>query len=142
MNKFLIVFLPAFFWASSDILTRISSAKINAVLGSMILSFAAFLTLAIGSFFLVPNLQQEIIAISPKYIGIIFLSGITNAVGFYFFFKFLQQGGNFSQGVPAILILLTMFVAIYGIIFFKDPLTIKTGVGLILGIGAIYFLAH
>jgi drug/metabolite transporter (DMT)-like permease len=55
--------------------------------------------------------------------------------------KFLQQGGTFTAGMPIILVSIVIFTTIYGIIFFKDPLTIKTGIGLILGIGAIYFLS-
>ena len=141
MKKLLIVILPAFFWATSDVLARISSSKINDILGAMILSLGAFLILFLGMFALVPDLTKEVSNISLKYFLIALVAGVANATGLFFFFRFLQQGGNFTQGMPMILTSIVIFTTIYGLIFFKDPLTLKTIIGLALGIGAIYFLS-
>jgi len=141
MKNLFIVILPAFFWAISDILTRLSSGKMNAVLGSWLLAFGMMMALAVAAIFAVPNLSKEILAMNPKYVALSIFAGIVNAAGFYYFYKFLQQGGNFTQGMPMILISIVLFVTIYGIIFFKDLITFKTGIGLVLGMASIYFLS-
>ena len=141
MKNLLIIALPAFFWATSDILTRIFSAKINATLGTLLLAIGMVISLLIGMFFLVPNLETELSTLNLKYSLIAVFAGFINATGFFFFVKFLQQGGNFTQGMPMILTSIVIFTTIYGLIFFKDPITIKTVIGLVLGMGAIYFLS-
>jgi drug/metabolite transporter (DMT)-like permease len=140
MKNLLIVVLPAFFWATSDVLTRIFSDKINATLGTLLLSIGMVISLLLGIFFM-PNLSTEISTLTWKYSLIAIFAGFINATGFFFFVKFLQQGGNFTSGLPIILVSIVIFTTIYGVVFFKDPLTIKTGIGLVLGIGAIYFLS-
>lgn len=141
MKKFLIILLPAFFWASSDIITRFTSSKLNTIVGTFLLSLGMTIAMVIAILF-IPNVLKEIPKTSSKYALVVFSSGLVNAVAWYFYFDFLKDGGNFTQGFPLMMVYLTIFAAIFGIIFFKDPLTIKTGIGLILGIGAIYFLAH
>jgi transporter family protein len=141
MKNLLIVVLPAFFWAISDIVTRISSNKINDTFGALMIAFGMACMMIMFSVFMIPNIAKEFTITGTKYIWLAILAGGMNAVGVFFFLRFLQQGGNFTQGLPIIQILLVSLGVIYGIIFFKDPLTIKTGIGLILGIGAIYFLS-
>lgn len=133
--------LPAFFWGTSDALTRIFSSKINATLGTLLLAIGMVISLVIALFF-VPNVAKEIASTNLKYGAVALFSGLINATGFFLFVKFLEQGGNFTQGMPIILVGIVVFVTLYGIIFFRDPLTLRTGIGLLLAAGAIYFLAH
>lgn len=141
MKKFLIILLPAFFWATSDALTRVFSGKINSILGTFLLAVGMVISLIIVMIF-IPNISKEISTTNLKFAGIALFAGLINATGFFLFVKFLEKGGNFTQGMPIILVGIVVFVTLYGIIFFKDPLTLKTGIGLVLAAGAIYFLAH
>ena len=142
MKNLLIIALPAFFWAISDIITRISSHKINDTFGALVIAFGMVSMMILFSLFMIPSIAKEFATTETKYIWISLLAGGMNAVGVFFFLRFLQQGGNFTQGLPIIQILLVSLGVIYGLIFFKDPLTLKTGIGLILGMGAIYFLSR
>jgi len=138
--KYLLILLPAFFWASSDVLTRISSDKVNSFWGSFLLSLGMAIALGIVLLFM-PNAFRELGKTPTNYIWLVLGSGVVNAVAWYFYFQFLQSGGNFTQGMPIMLVLLSIFIVIYGIVFFKDPINTKILIGLLCAGGAIYFLS-
>ena len=56
---------------------------------------------------------KEILEIPPKYVWIILGSGVLNSVAWYFYFEFLQQGGNFTQGLPIMMVFLTIICLLF-----------------------------
>lgn len=133
--------LSGFFWATSDILSRILADKAHALLGVMLIAVGTFLTgvtlYTINRFMAhAPFLPTE----NQKILPLFLVAGVLNALGFYFFLKLFQSQGTFTQGLPILFLFILIFTVVYGIIFFKDPVTPKIAVGLLLAAAAVYLL--
>ena len=125
----------------SDSFTRLAAKEINGYLGAAVLSLA-MLILLMGMFFLTTTSPIEVMKnTSTKSYVIIFASGLVNGLAWFWYFRFLASGGTFTEQMPIIFVLLSVFVFLSGVLIWKDPVSIKTILGLAFGMISIYLLA-
>jgi len=79
----------------------------------------------------------------PKALLIGLIAGAINAIGFLAYTKLIGwQGQDISRLIPITLTMTPIVIAVFGIMVFREPMTIHRIFGLILGISAIYLLSR
>ncbi len=139
--KWTLIVLPALFWAMSDIVARYAAKGTNVYLASAITTIIMAIIFTFLFFFTETNPLQTIFETKRSYIWAFILSGLTNVVGGWAYFQFLATGGNFTGELGSITLLNLIFLLIFGILFWKDPLSAKNLLGLAFGLVAIYLLS-
>ena len=142
MSGIIFGILSAFFWATSDVVSRILSDKMDNTLWTALFSIWM---LAIASITLVIMMMygwsEKLLVENKLHILWMIFAWVINGIGFIFFFKFFSLGGNFTQWLPIILICVLLFALLYWIIFFKDTMNIKIMLGIIFAAISIYLLS-
>ncbi len=137
--KYLFMILPAVFWSFYDLVFRFLSDKISSKLAILFTGMGTMLV-ALFIFFFGDINWKEFTPSNGKILIGLLLAGIFSGLGNYYFFKFFENGGNLTQGVPIIAILNLLLCVLMGVVIFQDTFNWRVVLGIILGLGAIYLL--
>lgn len=128
----------AILYGFHQVFTKLASNRIGDGLGGFVVEAVAALTigfyLAYLRFF--GRWNQ-----SAQGIGVFYsvLTGLCVGVGTIFFFQLFQKGGPLSA-VPMVLAGGVAIMALVGITFFKEPLTLKVILGISFSIAGLYLM--
>ena len=128
----------AILYGLHQVFTKLAADKIGDGVGGFVVEGTAALTIAIYllGLWLSGKWNQKI---SNGGIGYSVLTGICVGVGTIFFFLLFQKGGPLSA-VPMVLAGGAALMALIGILFFKEPASLKTILGVVLSITGLFLL--
>lgn len=139
---------PWFFYAISaailygahQIFTRLASEHIGEGVGGFIVEAVATLTILVYllALWLSGRWEQKITLAGFNYSA---LTGICVGAGTVAFFLLFQRGGPISA-VPAILAGGAAIMAIAGIAFFHEPISVQRTLGVVFSIAGLFLLRH
>jgi len=125
--------LSVFFWGLWGFISKIAVSRLE--WGAVFILCG--LCIVIVGLIAVP---QSYAAISSRYIWLGILAGITEALGFLFFYRALQRGpATIVVPFTALYIVITVVLAA---VFLEEPLTVKKVLGIISGVAAIVLLSQ
>lgn len=132
-----IALLAALLNTLMDFFVKLSSNKINGPLGGIILNSAAVIPVLI--YFLYQKSQGDILITKP---GIIYsiIAGLSIGTATIFLFRLFSMGGNLSLISPFLRITIGVFSIILGLIIFRETLTTKTILGILLAASGLYLM--
>ena len=137
---FLFIVLSAFFWSTADVVLRTISSKISAVAASLGVGIGMIIAMLSLFVFTSDQSLMHLITKDAKWFLLAILAGMVNSGGFFFFTKFLQHKGTFTEGMPVILIGVLLMTTLYGVFIFKDPFSWRIMAGVTCAGVAIWLL--
>ncbi|OGD54165.1 hypothetical protein A3J78_01920 [Candidatus Beckwithbacteria bacterium RBG_13_35_6] len=139
MSWLIFALLTIIFYAGFDFFIKLSSDKIHAGLGGLIINFISTIVLLI--FLLITKSKGENV-FQTKSNGIIFsvIAGIVIGLATITFLKMFSAGTNLSIGVPLVRIGIVLIASFLGILVLKEPFTLKYLLGLIISLFGLYLL--
>lgn len=138
---FFFIFLSAFFWATADIITRVISQKISSIAVSLGVGIGMCIAMLLAALFTSQSTLGELVLKDKNSFLIAIAAGLVNGIAFYCFSRFFQVDGNFTKGMPIMLLGILIFTVIYGVVFFDDPFSVRIAAGILLAGAAIWLLA-
>lgn len=128
----------AVLYGAHQIFTKLASARISDGLGGFVVEATAALTILLYLAWLRFGGTWNQTSSTP---GVIYsvLTGICVGVGTIFFFVLFQKGGPLSA-VPMILAGGAALMAIAGLMFFKEPVTVARVAGILLALVGLFLL--
>jgi transporter family protein len=131
--------LAAILYGLHQVFTKLASDHVSDGLGGFIVEASATLTILIYLIFLwLTNWNQKM---SPAGVWYSILTGICVGAGTVCFFLLFQKGGPLSA-VPMILAGGAALMAIAGILFFKEPLSLMKALGITMSIAGLFLLKY
>ena len=128
----------AFLYGAHQIFTKLAADKISDGLGGFVVEISAALTILLYLVWLRFGGTWNQTASSTGVLWSV-LTGICVGVGTIFFFLLFQKGGPLSA-VPMILAGGAALMAVAGIIFFKEPVTVLRLLGIALALCGLFLL--
>src|SRR5580765_7460779 len=128
----------AVLYGAHQIFTKLAAEKISDGLGGLVVEGSAALTILIYLAWLRFGGTWNQTSSSPGVFWSV-LTGICVGVGTIFFFMLFQKGGPLSA-VPMVLAGGAALMAVAGIFFFKEPVTILRLAGIALAITGLFLL--
>src|SRR6266403_1096104 len=130
--------VAAVLYGAHQIFTRLASERIGDGLGGFVVeaSAAIFILLYLAFLWLAGRWNQKF---SMPGFNYSLLTGICVGAGTIAFFLLFQKGGPLSA-VPAILAGVPVFMAIAGIVFFREPVSWQRLLGVTLAITGLFLL--
>ena len=140
MQWLVFILLSAFFNSLMDLFTKISSDKIHAGFGSLLVCLFAAIPTTIYTIYAKLNRQEILITKT----GIIFsmLAGLTVGIATIFIYQAFSGGINLSVAVPILRISMIIIAAGFGVFLLKEGINLKLILGLTISIIGIYLILN
>lgn len=128
----------AILYGLHQVFTKMASDKIGDGVGGVVVEGTAAVTIGLYllALWLSGKWNQQV---SASGVGYSVLTGICVGVGTVLFFLLFQKGGPLSA-VPMVLAGGAALMAIAGILFFREPLSLRTILGVSLSIAGLFLL--
>ncbi|MDP2908023.1 MAG: EamA family transporter [Nanoarchaeota archaeon] len=135
---FIAALVAALAYGLHNIFTKIAAGHISDALGAFLLEITASVCILLYIFFLITT--NEKFSFSSR--GVIFsiVAGICVGVGTVLYFYIFSHGGELSIAGPLVLVGGVLLMAVAGIIFFKEKVSLIKIVGITLGIISLWML--
>lgn len=118
---------------------KVSSGRIHSGLGGSVLNFVAFLLT--GIYTLINKAQGAPVLISAKGITFSIVAGLSYGIGVTCFYAMLGSGTNVSIGAPIVQIGNILLASALGILFLKEPISVRYLAGAAIALIGLYLLA-
>jgi transporter family protein len=121
-----------------QVFTKMASGRIGDGVGGFVVEASATLTILtyLAALYFSGRWRQQV---STPGVAYSVLTGICVGVGTVFFFLLFQKGGPLSA-VPMILAGGAALMAVVGIFFFREPVSLPRVVGIVMAVGGLYLL--
>ena len=137
MFLILTIIATAVLWGMADLLRKVASNGSNINFLSFIFNLGAFIAPLLVLIYLVLKNQNIKTDFSSSVLA--FVGGVLAGIGGILLFYMLSKN-NVSIIFPSVRVVSLIVVAVGGIMFFKEPATLKLIVGLMLSFVSIYLL--
>lgn len=131
--------LAAILYGFHQVFTKLAAHGISDGLGALVVEGSAALTVLLYLLFL--GLTHWNQRVTPAGVGFSLLTGVCVGAGTVCFFILFQKGGPLSA-VPMILAGGAALMALTGIVFFKESLSLPKLLGIVLSLAGLFLLKY
>jgi len=134
--------LAGFGYGACTVLSKTLSAHVSPV---MLLTVVSFLCGLLGAGYLVAtrhNLAAESYLVTPQGAALAFVLAACAVGAEYFYLRLFHEGAPLNIVAPGVAITALLSAVVFGMVVFKESLNLDKGIGIALGIAAIYFLTR
>lgn len=137
MNWMVYAAISALALAAADVLVKLASGKVSNSLGMLLYGVVPFLA---GLIWYIADSKSETAIVNP--IGIVYALGV--GVGFasvtFGLYAAFSAGAPVSLASPLIRLGGLLAASLFGILVFKEPFSLRYGVGLVMACGGLYLM--
>ncbi len=122
--------LSALAYFGHDLVLKQVAGKVDSVLASMLLNFAAFSSLLLYSLLMQAADWKKFSWISIES-GLIFGAGICLAMASVFFVNIFSNGGYLSLAIPFMYVLIILLGVLFGVMLYRESLNLGQYLGVL-----------
>ncbi len=137
--------IAAFAYTTYGVFFKLAQNKIEAYLFLGIINLVAFMCYMGLYYWQRHEAVHDKIALTPTHltaVGMAIIGGMSVPFLEVAVFRMIKMGTPFSITFPAVLATALAMMAIIGVVFMKDTISVYNGIGIILAIIAVLLLAH
>ena len=139
MSWIIFAVLTILSYALFDFFIKLSSERIHAGLGGLIINSVSALVLLVFVVFL--RFKGEVVTtVRPGGVFYSLIAGILIGLATIFFMKMFATGVNLSIGIPFVRIGIVLLASLLGVFLLKEGVTARYLIGFLLSLLGLYFL--
>jgi uncharacterized membrane protein len=143
MNWILYCIITIMFYGLHDVILKLLSDKVNATISSIIISISASVAMLIFYYLnnnaKIINIKNELKPFTHEALLLV-IAGISLGFATISFIKMFNAGTSFSVGIPLVYIGIILISIMIGFFFFKEPISIKNLLGILLSMVGIFLI--
>lgn len=134
-----IAVLTALLYGMYNVFTKLAAGNISDSFGAFLLEIVAAL-LILGFIFFLRFKGENPIQFNAQGLLFSIFAGISVAIVSILYFMVFRTGGHLSVAGPFILVGGSIVMIVIGVLFFKEPISVRSAAGLILGLVGLYLM--